>query len=130
MECPFCPPVLDLAQVVLKSTHYLFVQQPEPILDGAGVIIPKSHRETVFDLTEDEWRDTFALMQQVKALLDNQYAPDGYNIGWNCGQVGGQEVLHAHLHVIPRYQDEPFAGKGMRYWLKQETNRRQRTERK
>jgi histidine triad (HIT) family protein len=63
-------------------------------------------------------------LQQVKALLDRQYAPDGYNLGWNCGQVAGQNVFHAHLHVIPRYGDEPLAGKGIRYWLKQETNKR------
>ena len=34
----------------------------------------------------------------------------------------GQEVFHAHLHVIPRYADE--TGKGIRYWLKQDANRR------
>lgn len=110
--------------MVLKNTHCLFLQPSEPVLVGSGLVIPKRHCETVFDLTADEWQETFALLQQVKALLDQQYAPNGYNIGWNCGQVGGQEVLHAHLRVIPRYRDEPFAGRGIRYWLKQEANRR------
>jgi ligand-binding SRPBCC domain-containing protein len=36
--------------------------------------------------------------------------------------IGRQEVFHAHLHVIPRYVDEPLAGKGIRYWLKQPDN--------
>ncbi len=36
----------------------------------------------------------------------------------------GQTVFHAHLHVIPRFAAEPHAGKGIRYWLKQESNRR------
>jgi diadenosine tetraphosphate (Ap4A) HIT family hydrolase len=67
---------------------------------------------------------SFALLQRVKALLDIAYQPQGYNVGWNCGQVGGQSVFHAHLHVIPRYQDEPFAGRGIRYWLKQVDNSR------
>lgn len=88
------------------------------------MIIPKLHRETVFDLTIAEWQATFEMLQEVKALLDQKYGPDGYNVGWNCGQVGGQNVFHAHLHVIPRYKDEPLAGKGIRFWLKQETNRR------
>ena len=102
----------------------LFVQQPQSVLPGSGLIIPRQHRETVFDLTAVEWQDTYALLQRVKNLLDAQYAPDGYNLGWNVGSVGGQEVFHAHLHVIPRFRDEPLAGKGIRYWLKQENNKR------
>ena len=124
MECPFCPPILDTAEVILENTRCLFLQQPEPVLVGSGLIIPKQHRETVFDLTAEEWQDTFTLLLRVKALLDEQYAPDGNNIGWNCGQVGGQQVFHAHLHVIPRHKDEPLAGKGFRYWLKQDDNKR------
>lgn len=124
MSCPFCSPTLDQSQVILENMHCLFLQQPEPILIGSGMIIPRRHRETVFDLTAEEWAATFNLLIQAKAWLDQRYAPAGYNIGWNCGQVGGQEVFHAHLHVIPRYPDEPLAGKGIRHWLKQDTNRR------
>jgi len=67
---------------------------------------------------------TFSLLQQVKELLDAEYESQGYNIGWNSGSVAGQEIFHAHLHVIPRYADEPLAGKGIRYWLKQPANKR------
>jgi diadenosine tetraphosphate (Ap4A) HIT family hydrolase len=124
MPCRFCPPEVDREDIVLENQSCLFLQQPEPVLIGSGLIIPRAHRVTVFDLTVEEWAATSALLQQVKALLDRQYAPDGYNLGWNCGQVAGQNVFHAHLHVIPRYGDEPLAGKGIRYWLKQETNKR------
>jgi diadenosine tetraphosphate (Ap4A) HIT family hydrolase len=94
------------------------------VLTGSGLVIPKAHRETVFDLTEAEWSATFALLLRVKDRLDRLHAPQGYNVGWNAGSVGGQEVFHAHLHVIPRFADEPYAGRGIRYWLKQEANRR------
>ena len=103
------------------------MQVPQPVLTGSGLIIPKAHRETVFDLTEVEWTATYALLQQVRDLLHELYAPHGYNVGWNAGSVGGQEVFHAHLHVIPRFADEPYAGRGIRYWLKQEANLRGRT---
>jgi len=124
MQCPLCSPALNTAQVVLENAHCVFLQGTEPVLVGSGLIIPKHHRETVFDLTVEEWRATFDLLQCVKAWVDEKYAPDGYNVGWNCGQVGGQEVMHAHLHIIPRFEDEPLAGKGIRYWLKQDSNAR------
>ena len=128
MTCPFCH--LDSAegQIILENEHCLFLQAPQEVLIGSGIIIPKAHRETVFDLTEEEWASTFSLLQRVKALLDAQYAPQGYNIGWNNGSVAGQEVFHAHLHVIPRYAEEPLAGKGIRYWLKQPENKRARDD--
>ena len=124
MTCPFCPPRLDAEQIALENADALFLRQPQPVLIGSGIIIPRQHRETPFDLTPEEWNATFSLLREVKALLDRDYAPEGYNLGWNCGQVGGQEIFHAHLHVIPRFKDEPFAGQGIRYWLKQEENRR------
>lgn len=125
MTCPFCQP--DQAgqkQNTLENEHCRFLQQPQEVLTGSGVIAPKSHRETVFDLTDEEWIATFALLKQVKELLDKQHAPQGYNVGWNNGAVAGQDIFHVHLHVIPRFEDEPLAGKGIRYWLKQPENRR------
>ncbi len=89
------------------------------VLKGSYVIIPKSQVETPFDLTEEEWNDTFLLLKDVKQYLDKKYKPDGYNVGWNVGKVGGQNVAHAHLHVLPRYKDEPLAGKGIRFMFKQ-----------
>jgi diadenosine tetraphosphate (Ap4A) HIT family hydrolase len=96
------------------------------VLVGSGVIIPIRHAATVFELTSAELRDTFMLLQAVKARIDETHHPDGYNIGWNCGAVAGQEIMHAHLHVIPRFKDEPYAGRGIRSWLKQGANRRRR----
>jgi diadenosine tetraphosphate (Ap4A) HIT family hydrolase len=113
-----------MAQVVLENAQCMFLQGNEPVLTGSGLIVPKRHRETVFDLTAEEWQATFDLLQRSKAWIDEQYAPEGYNVGWNCGAVGGQEVMHAHLHVIPRFEDEPLAGKGIRHWLKQGSNAR------
>ena len=55
---------------------------------------------------------------------DNKYKPDGYSVGWNCGEVGGQHVFHSHLHVVPQHADEPFAGRGIRSWIKSEENKR------
>ena len=94
-------------------------------LVGSYVIIPKSQVGTPFDLSDKEWEDTKLLMKEIKEYLDKKYAPDGYNLGWNVGKVGGQEVAHAHLHIIPRYSDELYAGKGIRYWFKQPENIRE-----
>jgi len=124
-ECPFCNPFsFENQKIVLENEHCMFLKMPQEILIGSGLIIPRKHRETVFDLTQEEWIATYSLLQRAKDLLDEQYAPNGYNVGWNCYPTGGQSIPHAHLHVVPRYEDEPFAGKGIRHWIKSQNNKR------
>ncbi|MCE2413000.1 HIT domain-containing protein [Candidatus Poribacteria bacterium] len=123
MNCPFCPPKVNDNAILLENDLSLFIDLKQSILQGSGIIVPKAHRQSTFDLTTEEITSTFSLLTEVKTLLDTEYNPQGYNLGWNCGAVAGQTVFHAHLHVIPRYASEPYVGKGIRYWLKQESNR-------
>ena len=80
------------------------------------------HRGSVFELTKNEMATTFEMLKDTRAWMDSKYQPDGYNVGWNCKAVGGQTVMHAHLHVIPRFAAEPLTGKGIRSLLKSERN--------
>ena len=91
-------------------------------LPGSYVIIPKSHVNSPFDCSAEEWAATKAMLDVIKSYLDEKYRPDGYNLGWNIGGAAGQSSPYAHLHVVPRFADEPFAGKGIMYWLKQDGN--------
>ncbi|MNP57975.1 HIT-like protein [compost metagenome] len=102
----------------------MFLMLNHQEIEGSGIIIPKAHSETVFDLTEQEWESTYKLLKEVKEYIDKEYKPDGYNVGWNCGTVGGQHIFHSHLHVIPRYSNEEYAGKGIRHWFKSKENKR------
>ena len=130
-DCIFCNLELEPTQkLILRNEYCMFLQleqaQQKGIrLEGSGVIIPIVHRATPFDLTVEEWNATYALLQDVKNYLDEMYQPQGYNLGWNCGEIGGQHIFHSHLHVLPRYADEPLAGKGIRYMFKSEENKRE-----
>ncbi len=124
-ECPFCDPaVWQRESIGIDNELCVFLTRPQPILVGSGLIVTRRHCATVFEMTSAEWQACYDLLQRVRTHLDATLQPQGYNVGWNSGAVGGQEVFHVHLHVIPRFADEPLAGRGIRYWLKQETNRR------
>ncbi|PAV28858.1 HIT family protein [Virgibacillus profundi] len=129
-DCVFCYPELEKRQrVILENEFCMFLRLEQAEikgsqLEGAGLIVPKIHRETVFDLTSEEWNGHFELLRDVKDYLDKKHQPEGYNLGWNSEAVGGQHIFHAHFHVIPRYKDEPLSGKGIRYLFKSEENKR------
>ncbi|BCJ76840.1 hypothetical protein CS0771_63840 [Catellatospora sp. IY07-71] len=90
---------------------------------GSAMILPRAHRTTVFDLTSREWISTKGLLRRMKDLIAADHAPQGWNVGWNVGPVGGQSVFHAHCHLVPRYAAEPLAGRGIRHWIKDPANR-------
>ncbi|MGE5456171.1 MAG: HIT family protein [Ignavibacteriales bacterium] len=123
-DCNCCNYIDNFKYILFENDTCVCVADDNNILIGACYIIPKNHKENPFDLSDKEWLDTKKLVDIVKDYLDKKYKPDGYNLGWNIGQVGGQFVFHSHLHVIPRYKDEPLAGKGVRHWLMQEENKR------
>lgn len=108
MTCPFCETedVIDGKLVYARFDKF-------PVSEGHCLIIPKRHVETWFDMSKEEQKEAFDLIEKVKAMLDEKYSPDGYNIGMNCGETAGQTIPHAHIHVIPRYKgdmDNPRGG--------------------
>ena len=93
-------------------------RDPPDVMPGAGALVPKVHRASVFDLTAGEWAATRELLLLVRAELHKRLAPDSYTLGWN------DNGLHPHLHVIPRFDDEPMADQGVRSGIKDPANRR------
>ena len=124
-QCPYCGPVDSPARVLFADdlVRYIEDERFQGALKHSGVIVPVAHRRTVFDLTDEEIIATFRLLARVKAWMDEEFAPAGYNIGWNCEACGGQTLMHAHMHVIPRFHPEPLAGQGIRALLKSDANR-------
>jgi diadenosine tetraphosphate (Ap4A) HIT family hydrolase len=130
-DCVFCERTpLREADVYIENAHCVYASSRDPrdppdVLPGCGVIAPRAHRTSPFDFTPEEWAATHELLLAAKAAQDVRLAPDGYTLIWNCFVPGGdQPALHAHLHVIPRFDDEPRADAGGRSGIKAPDNRR------
>ncbi len=119
--CPFCS--VDPADVIAREGACLAIWTGEPP-EGSAMILPLAHRVAPWDLTPAEWTDTHTLLRSLRDRLIESHQPAGFTVGWNVGPVGGQSVPHAHCHLVPRYADEPYAGRGLRWWFKQPENLR------
>ena len=128
--CVFCDLTqFRAAEVCFENAHCLYASTRDPrdppdVLPGCGVIIPIAHRASPFEFTTEEWAATHELLVKAKAAWDERLAPDGYMLVWNCFPELGNPSPHAHLHVIPRFDDEPFAERGGRSAIKVPENRR------
>ena len=128
--CVFCDLTqFRAAEVCFENDHCLYASTRDPrdpldVLPGCGVIIPIAHRLSPFDFTPEEWVATHELLLLAKTAQDARLSPDGYALIWNCYSDVGQSTHHAHLHVIPRFDDEPLASEGGRSAIKSPENRR------
>lgn len=110
-DCPFCSAqdaVLGNERVYARFDKY-------PVTRGHLLVITRRHVADFFATSTEERAAMLALIDQAKAMLDERFAPHGYNLGVNVGEVAGQTIPHVHLHVIPRYRgDTPNPRGGVR----------------
>ncbi len=95
-----------------QFTHCYVIKDQFPVSKGHLLIIPYMHTENWFTANEATRTDMMKALHLLKDRLDQEYSPDGYNIGMNCGSAAGQSIMHLHLHLIPRYRGDIDNAKG------------------
>ncbi|MHB1077072.1 HIT family protein [Thiobacillus sp.] len=113
--CPFCH--LDPKRILAEDELIVVYKDGFPVSQGHTVIIPRRHVVTLFEAREAEQAALLKAVAQAKDILDKHYQPDGYNIGINHGQAGGQTVPHLHIHLIPRYRGDKEDPRGRVRWV-------------
>jgi histidine triad (HIT) family protein len=109
-SCLFCQIVAGElpATVVLEDERTVAFMDINPSVDGHTLVVPRTHST---DLTDVEPDDLAACMRTAKVVAGqvmSKLDADGVNILQNTGRAAGQAVFHFHVHVIPRYADDPL----------------------
>jgi diadenosine tetraphosphate (Ap4A) HIT family hydrolase len=111
MACELCTPADVVAENTLAYARY----DSNSLSRGHVIVVPKRHVADFFDMTEAEQAALLDLLRQARNLVQKKYSPDGFNIGANVGKAAGQNRMHVHFHLIPRYQgDVPDPRGGIR----------------
>jgi ATP adenylyltransferase len=108
--CIFCASRSD----ILRANELGYaVRDRYPVTAMHTLLIPKRHASTYFDLYEPERRALNILLDEIRAdVLADDKTVEGFNIGMNSGEVAGQTVAHAHVHVIPRRRGDVAQPRG------------------
>ncbi len=101
--CLFCK---DPRGVTLNNELAYSARDSFAVSPGHTLIIPRRHVSSFFDLTPDEINACMELINKERNALNEEFKPDGYNIGVNVGPAAGQSIFHAHIHMIPRYKGD------------------------
>ena len=105
MSCIFCKIVSGEIPALkfYENDKVLAFVDINPMSKGHSLIIPKTHAD---DLASGSLEDSIELMKAVHELapkIVKALGGVGYNLGMNHGVDAGQEILHTHIHIIPRY---------------------------
>jgi len=101
--CMFCkdPRGVSLERELAFSARDTYAVSP-----GHTLVIPRRHVSSFFDLSPEEINACMGLIIEERKRLDEEFKPDGYNIGVNVGPAAGQSIFHVHIHIIPRYKGD------------------------
>jgi len=123
-RCVFCE-LLRTGALLAQNACAAAFPDGFPLAPGHTLVVPKRCVSSFFHLSESEQLDVLRLVNEVRAILDREVTPDGYNVGINIGDAAGQTVSHAHVHVIPRRRGDVADPRGgvrhviparARYW--------------
>ena len=114
-SCPFCS--MDISRVLISNQLAIATADAFPVSEGHTLIIPRRHISSIFEATEEELAHIFKLVALTRELLNDQYQPQGLNIGINDGVPAGQTVMHLHIHLIPRYKGDQSDPRGGVRWI-------------
>ena len=100
-RCPFCNPYAD--DIVVKNDFCYARWDRHPVSKGHILIVPFRHEPDFFLLTQDERAAILMLADDCKFVIEKNFQPTGYNIGFNIGGAAGQTMMHSYCDMIPRY---------------------------
>ncbi len=109
-HCPFCNPYGE--EVVVRNALCFARWDAFPVTRGHLLIIPFRHTPDYFSLTVEEKTAMTELIDECREVIEDNFQPAGYNIGYNIGTVAGQTIMHCHCHCIPRYTGDTDNPKG------------------
>lgn len=125
-ECVFCKIVKGIVpeSVVYDDEKVLAFMDIQPVNPGHVLVIPKVHASGLSNLDEETGAHMFKVgMRVANAVKGSGVKCDGVNLLLSDGRAAFQEILHVHLHVIPRFEgDGLHIGFGRMYRLKPERN--------
>ena len=114
-RCHFCD--LEESRIVLENDCAVAFHDAFPVVEGHMLVVPRRHVASLFDLPDEEQAAIWRLVALVRQTLASELNPDGFTIGVNDGRAAGQTVLHAHVHVIPRWQGGVLDPRGGVRWV-------------
>jgi len=109
-DCIFCKIVAGElpARIVEQDDRTIAFMDIAPATHGHALVIPRVHCEDLLVVGAEDLTATIAAARRLALHMKERLGADGVNLLNSCGAVAWQTVFHFHIHVIPRYEQDPL----------------------
>ncbi|MCA2985342.1 HIT family protein [Gemmatimonas sp.] len=120
-HCIFCDLIRGAAEVSIcyeDSTAIAFMDI-QPVNAGHVLVVPREHYEVLQDIPKAVGMHLYTVAAKLIPVVQTASGASDMNIVVNSGQAAGQNVMHYHIHLIPRREEDgfdvplPFPGSAM-----------------
>lgn len=109
-DCIFCKIVAGElpAEIVQEDDQTIAFMDINPWTRGHALVIPRAHSRNLYEVEPADLAAAGAGAQQLAVRMRDTLGCAGVNLLNCCEPVAWQTVFHFHVHVIPRYDDDPL----------------------
>jgi histidine triad (HIT) family protein len=109
-DCIFCKILAgDLPGTIVdedgKTVSFMDIN---PATRGHALVIPREHASDIMAISPGDLAACAQAAQRLAKRMPEALGADGVNLLNACGATAWQTVFHFHIHVIPRYEDDPL----------------------
>ena len=108
-DCIFCKIINNElpSHKLLENDFVLGFLDINPATEGHCLVVPKQHNKNFSELDEVYVKEMSAAGQKImNKIKSSKIKCEGFNLLLNENEVAGQDVMHAHLHIIPRIKSD------------------------
>jgi histidine triad (HIT) family protein len=109
-DCIFCKIVAGEvpATVVDEDERTIAFMDINPATRGHTLVIPREHARNLLEVDDADLAATVAAARRLASRISDRLDATGVNLLNSCGSAAWQTVFHFHIHVIPRYDNDPL----------------------
>jgi histidine triad (HIT) family protein len=109
-DCLFCKIVAGEipSTIVAEDERTVAFMDINPATRGHALVVPRAHARDLLSLPAEDLAACASAAQRLAGRAKEALGADGVNLLNSCGPAAWQTVFHFHLHVIPRYEDDPL----------------------
>ena len=109
-DCLFCKIAageMD-SEIVQEDEHTVAFMDINPWTRGHALVIPRRHSRNLYDIEDEDLHHTLSAAKRLALRMRDKLGCDGLNLLNSCEPAAWQTVFHFHVHVIPRYENDPL----------------------
>jgi histidine triad (HIT) family protein len=109
-DCIFCKIIAGElpSTIVDQDERTIAFMDIAPATRGHALVVPRAHAADLMAVSDQDLAAVALATRRLAARMKERLGADGINLLNSCGASAWQTVFHFHIHVIPRYVDDPL----------------------